>query len=201
MWCFFCCWVSNVLQCEQQSCRWHHLRVWEKSVSQFWRLWSNAVAFIYSLIRYMDAAGRTQRCKCVESTRTDGDFLSPLPSWVLTTFIVLFLQPELDCQSKLFFSSAAVFRCATEGGRCLECSPKKTCLLQIRAQIWNKTGSNVSSNSSFKPNICSSSLPLLMCGCSPPLSAGICTQVSLTGGNQSVIVLLQRSLEQFKAVR
>lgn len=37
---------------------------------------------------------------------------------MLATFLLLFLLAELDCQSKLFFSSVAAVHFATKGGRC-----------------------------------------------------------------------------------
>lgn len=40
-------------------------------------------------------------------------------------FIVPYLLGELDCQSKLFFSSVAAFHYATERGRCTKRKRKK----------------------------------------------------------------------------
>lgn len=100
--------------------------------------------------------------------RVDQPFLYAVPLDVGRLFIVLFLLAELDCQSKLFFSSVAVFHFATERGRCLKCSPKKTCLLQIIVQKWSKTGRNVSSKgfkalySGFLPSLCYFLLPFSM---------------------------------------
>lgn len=76
-----------------------------------------------------------------------------------------FSLPELDCQSKLFFSSAAVFPFCNRRGALSQERSKKTCLLQIRVQKWSKTGRNVSSKglktlcAAFKPNLCSNSPP------------------------------------------
>lgn len=72
-----------------------------------------------------------------ENTRND----TACNTWTLVTayfpdrcpaqgFIVLFFLAEVDCQSKLFFSSLAAFPSATKGRRCVKCNLKKTCLLQ-----------------------------------------------------------------------
>lgn len=59
---------------------------------------------------------------------------------MLATFIVLFLLAELDCQSKLFFSSVAVFHFATEGGRCVKYSTKRHVCCRLHCRNWAKQG-------------------------------------------------------------
>ena len=76
-----------------------------------------------------------------------------------------FLLAELDCQSKLFFSSVAVFPFCNRRGALSRVQSKKPCLLQIRVQKWSKTGRNVSNKGfktlhfGFKSNMCSVQYP------------------------------------------
>lgn len=78
-----------------------------------------------------------------------GDFLLCCFCWLNRT-------ANQTCFSPL----SLFFHFATERGRCLKCSLKETCLLQIIVQKWSKTGRNVSSeafrtlHSSFRSNLC-----------------------------------------------
>lgn len=109
-------------------------------------------------------------------------------------FIVLFLLAELDCQSKLFFSSVAVFPLCNRRGALSQEQSKKTCLLQIRVQKWSKTGRNVSSKgfktlcSGFKPNLCSFLPPLSLVCC---LSSGTFDYIIVCNCVQTISIYIE----------
>lgn len=88
---------------------------------------------------------------------TDEDcavFLAPGRSTCWRLLLCCFSLAELDCQSKLFFSSVAVFPFCNRRGALSQVLSKKTCLLQIRVQKWSKTRRNVSSKGFKNPLLC-----------------------------------------------
>lgn len=68
---------------------------------------------------------------------------------MLATFIVLFLLAELDCQSKLFFSSVAVFSFCNRRGALSSAILKDMFAADFVAEL-SKTGRNMISKG-FKP--------------------------------------------------
>lgn len=83
---------------------------------------------------------------CLKSARIDWDY-SVFPCCMSDTFIVLLLLAEVDCQSKLFFSSVAAFSlCNGRGALSQGALLCMSCLLQIRGQKLSKTGRNAGSH-------------------------------------------------------